>query len=133
MALSTFRARLQAFINDPKVKTLGFIAFPDVACSKISKAFLSLVCRALAQASMAPFIIRMLGRSMLSNTAKASSVFPFRPKPTIFRSRSALESLFGFCDAFGVVVAAMERYVKGFRCVDNDGLESSFSSINDGT
>jgi len=94
MALSAFRARLQAFINDPNVNTLGFKVYfevSDVACSKISKAFLSRVGRALAQASMAPFIIRMFGRSMLSNISKASSVFPLRPKLTIFRSRSALE------------------------------------------
>lgn len=132
MALSTFRARLQAFINDPNVKTFGFSDWLDVvARSKISKAFSSLVGRALAQASMAPLIIRMLGRSMFSNILRASSVFPFRPRPTIFRSRSAYESLFCFLDTRDVVVAAIERVVKGFRC-ENDGTGQSFSSEKEG-
>lgn len=129
-ALSELRARLQAFSSDPKVKTLGLTDFllpsDDVAVSKISNALSSLVGRALAQASMAPFIIRMLGRSMLSKILSASSVFPFLPKPTIFRSRSALESLLSEVHD---VVDDMERAVNGPLGIDK---EISFSSSKDG-
>mmetsp|Transcript_21377 Transcript_21377/g.59448 ORF Transcript_21377/g.59448 Transcript_21377/m.59448 type:complete len:230 (-) Transcript_21377:44-733(-) len=135
MALSTFRARLQAFINDPNVNTLGLRLNFEVASSKISKAFFSLVGLALAQASMAPFIIRILGRSMLSNSLRASSVLPLRPKPTIFRERSAFESLREDGDEEDVsIVVAINREeddggVKDLRCKDD---VESFSSLNDG-
>mmetsp|Transcript_27165 Transcript_27165/g.63722 ORF Transcript_27165/g.63722 Transcript_27165/m.63722 type:complete len:324 (+) Transcript_27165:451-1422(+) len=138
MALSAFRARLQAFISEPNVKTFGFRAPSDfVVLSNISKACFSLVGRALEQASMAPLTIRMLGRSMVSNIPRASSVFPFRPRPTIFRSRSAYESIFfcflrflGTCDDDDVVVET-ERAVRGFRRVSDDGAGQSFSSVKD--